>query len=263
MATTPQLLVEPGNPFRFDSTEFAELVEGLREDLGLEYDIRVAYRDQIGAAVTPYEVLCFWISLEAWSATARGVLLGTLVNKTLEWLRKRRKANPASPLQPLSINVIAYGSEVKVVGEARIQEPGGEVEYGPFSDDERRHAEEALQQGPPPVRQWPPDQDHLPHRPSRSRELANRRTMLEGVHAGVKESQRQGRESVIFNSTNIAGLGAQMHLNAAESKGLFKRLVQEGYVRLRIPLEEDMELGDLRAEVEYLTDRGLGVIGEL
>lgn len=207
--------------------------------------------------------MSFWISLEAWSATARGVLLGKLVDKTLEWRRKRREANPAPPFQPLSINIIAYGSEVKVVGEARIQDPGDDVEYGPFSNDERRYAEEALQQGPPPVRQWPPDQDHLPHRPSRSRELANRRIMLEGVHAVVNEAQRQGCESVVFNSANIVGLGAQMHLNAAESKGLFKRLVQEGYVRLRIPLDEDVELDDLRAEVEYLTDRGLRVIGEL
>ena len=87
--------------------------------------------------------------------------------------------------------------------------------------------------------------------------------MLEGVHAAVTEAQRQGRGSVALDSALIAGIGTGMMLNATESRGLFKRLVEGDYVSLIGPLENDTGSGELRAEVEYLTDEGLREIGEL
>ena len=79
----------------------------------------------------------------------------------------------------------------------------------------------------------------------------------------VMEAQRQEREFVVLDSPTVVAIGAQMRRNEAESKGLFKRLINEGYVRLRTPLEEINKTGALSAEVEYLTDRGLEEIGEI
>ena len=87
--------------------------------------------------------------------------------------------------------------------------------------------------------------------------------MLEVIHAMVREAQRQEREVVVLDSPTVVGIGRQMQHNAAESKGLFRRLIKEGYVRLRSPLEDIEATGELRAEVEYLTDRGLELIGEI
>jgi hypothetical protein len=87
--------------------------------------------------------------------------------------------------------------------------------------------------------------------------------MLEAIHAMVMEAQRQEREFVVLDSPTVVAIGTQMRRNEAESKGLFKRLINEGYVRSRTPLEEINEIGALSAEVEYLTDRGLEEIGEI
>ena len=257
-------MVEPGNPFGFDPEEFAELVDAVREELGAEYDVRVAYREQVGAAVTLYEVVDVWMSWQGWVAGAQGYMLGKLADKTaariLQWYRERREAAPDAPDRPIWVRVIVDTGEAKeVVVEARLREPGGEAEYGPFSDEEEDR--ERVRRGPPPVRPWPPAQGDLSQRPSR--ELANRRSMLEGVHAAVTEAQRQGRGSVSFDSALIAGIATGMKLNATESRGLFKRLVKGNYVSLIGPLEDDAESGELRAEVEYLTDEGLREIGEL
>jgi len=264
MAEMPRILIEPGNPFGFDPEEFAELVDAVREEVGAEYDVRVAYREQVGAAVTLYEVVDVWMSWQGWVAGAQGYMLGKLadkiVAKTLQWYRERREGDPDAPDRPIWVRVFVDTGEAKeVVVEARIQEPGGDAEYGPFSDDEEDR--EGIRKEPPPARSWPPAQEDLPQRASR--ELANRRSMLEGVHAAVTEAQRQGRGSVAFDSALIAGIGTGMRLNATESRGLFKRLVKGNYVSLIGPLEDDMESGELRAEVEYLTDEGLREIGEL
>ena len=264
MVEMPRVLVEPGNPFGFDPEEFADLVDALREELGPEYDVRVAYREQVGAAVPLYEVVDLWMAWQRWVGAAQGAVLGILatkaVDKVLEWYRKRREADPDAPDRPIWVTVIAdTGEAQEVVVEARVREPGGEAEYGPFSDEEEDW--ERVRRGPPPVRPWPPAQEDLSQRPSQ--ELANRRSMLEGVHAAVTEAQRQGRGSVAFDSALIAGIGTGMRLNATESRGLFKRLVEGEYVSLIGPLEFDTGSGELRAEVEYLTDKGLREIGEL
>jgi hypothetical protein len=259
MDTTPQILVEPGNPFGFDPTEFAELIDIIREELSPEYDVRVAYREQVGAAVTLYEVIDFWLSWQSWSAAAQGALLERLVAKTLEWRRRRREARPATIARPIWIRVIVASGEAKVVGEVRVGDSEGEPEYGPFSNSDEDP--KMLQTGPPPVRPWPPKQEDLPQRPGQ--ELARRRIMLEAIHRIMVEAQGRGRDFVVLDSPSVAGIGSQMQLNAAESRGLFKRLIEEGYVRVRNPLQTDEDRGDLHAEVEYLTDRGLEEIGEI
>lgn len=106
MDTTPQILVEPGNPFGFDPTEFTELIDIIREEFSPEYDVRVAYREQVGAAVTLYEVIDFWLSWQSWFGAAQGVLLERLLAKVLEWRRRRREVKPATSASPIWIRVI-------------------------------------------------------------------------------------------------------------------------------------------------------------
>ena len=259
MDATPQILVEPGNPFGFDPNEFAELIEGISEELGREYDVRTAYREQVGAAVTLYEVVEFWLSWQSWSAAAQGALGAKLLDKALEWHRKRREANPDTTSRPVWIRVIVKRGDWEILREVRVGESSGEVEYGPFAD--ALESSRDLEKGPPPLRAWPPAQEDLPQR--QGRELADRRTMLEVIHAMVMEAQRQERELVVLDSSTVVGIGRQMRHNAAESRGLFRRLIEEGYIRLRSPLEDIEATGELRAEVEYLTDRGLEIIGEI
>ncbi len=259
MDATPQILVEPGNPFGFDPNEFAELIEGISEELGCEYDVRTAYREQVGAAVTLYEVIEFWLSWQSWSAAAQGALGAKLLDKALEWHRKRREANPDIPSRPIRIRVIAKRGEWEILREVQVGEFSGEVEYGPFADD--LESSRDLEKGPPSLRAWPPAEEDLPQR--QGRELADRRIMLEVIHAMVMEAQRQEREFVVLDSSTVVGIGRQMRHNAAESRGLFRRLIEKGYVRLRSPLKDIEATGELRAEVEYLTDRGLKIIGEI
>jgi hypothetical protein len=259
MNARPQVLVEPANPFGFDPNEFSEMIEDLSEELGSEYSVRVAYREQVGAAVTLYEVINIWLSWQNWSTAAQGAVAGVLLEKVLNWRKKRREANPDTPPRPIWIKVIAEKVGWKVVGEVRVGEPNGKPEYGPFAEDE--DSVQHLRKGPPPVRPWPPEKESFPQR--QGRELADRRKMLEAIHAMVMEAQRQEREFVVLDSPTVVAIGAQMRRNKAESKGLFKRLINEGYVRLRTPLEEINETGALSAEVEYLTDRGLEEIGEI
>lgn len=259
MDATPQILVEPGNPFGFDTNEFAELIEGISEELGREYDVRTAYREQVGAAVTLYEVVEFWLSWQSWSAAAQGTLGAKLLDKALEWHRKRREAYPDTTSRPVWIRVIVKRGDWEILREVRVGESSGEVEYGPFAD--ALESSWDLEKGPPPLRAWPPAQEDLPQRPGR--ELADRRTMLEVIHAMVMEAQRQERELVVLDSSTVVGIGRQMRYNAAESRRLFRRLIEEGYIRLRSPLKDIEATGELRAEVEYLTDRGLEIIGEI
>jgi hypothetical protein len=259
MDAKQQILVEPGNPFGFDPAEFADLVQGISEELGREYDVRVAYREQVGAGVTLYEVVNVWLSWQNWSEGAQGALVGIILEKILEWRRRRREANPAAFARPIWARVIVTLREAQVVGEVRIGGSDGEPEYGPFSDSDEDP--KRLQKEIPPIRPWPPRQEDLPQRSGR--ELARRRIMLEAIHAMVVEAQERGHDAVIVDSPTVTGLGRQIQLDAAESRGLFKRLVEEGYIRLRRPLQADTSSEDLRAEVEYLTDRGLEEIGEI
>ena len=87
--------------------------------------------------------------------------------------------------------------------------------------------------------------------------------MLEGIHAAVKEAQRRGRSTAVFDPETIAGIGGTMGLNAVESDGLFRRLAEGGYLRIRDTQPDLREAEDSRAEVEYLSDLGLREIGEL
>lgn len=260
----PRILVEPGNPFGLDPDAFAGLLETVREELSPDYDVRVAYREQVGAGVSLYEVVNFWMSWQGWSTAAQSYVFmkiaDKIVDKTLGWHKKRREAHPDAAFRPIWVQVIVdAGGAREVVREARIREPGADAEYGPFSGDEG--GQEGVREEPPPVRPWPPGREDLTQRPDRER--ANRRSMLEGIHAVVAEAQRQGRGVVAFDSTVIAGIGKGIGLNATEARGLFKRLVKGNYVTLTGPLEDDAGSGELRAEVEYLSDEGLREIGEL
>src|SRR5215218_3349848 len=107
MNARPQVLVEPANPFAFDPNEFSEMIEDLSEELGSEYSVRVAYREQVGAAVTLYEVINIWLSWQNWSTAAQGAVAGVLLEKVLNWRKKRREANLDTPPRPIWIKVIA------------------------------------------------------------------------------------------------------------------------------------------------------------
>ncbi len=259
MAEKPQVLVEPGNPFGFDPEEFAELVDDVRQEVGAGYDVRVGHREQVGAAVTLHEVVDFWLSWEAWSTAAQALLLEKLLDGAVRWWTKRRERNPEAPFRPLSARVIVAGPRSIVVGEVKVGTPEGEPEYRTLPGD--GEGGEDFGRAAPPVRPWPPREGDLPQRPGR--ELAKRRLMLEGIHVAVEEAQRRGRPSVVFDPTAIAGIGEPMGLNPAESDGLFRRLIEGGYLRLRDARQDPQETEGPRAEVEYLSDRGLKEIGEL
>lgn len=259
--TRPQILVEPGNPFGIGRDEFAELVDQYGDELGTDYDFQVAYRDQVGAAVTFYEVVDFWLSWQGWFTAAQAVLMERLLEMALGWHRRRREKNPAAPSRPFSARAIVSAGEGKavVLGEAKTGVSGREAEYRLFQDDEK--SREELQKAPPPVRPWPPRQEDLPQRPAQ--ELTLRRLMLERLHAMIREAQNQERETVVFDSAIVVDIGTSMELNAVESKGLFKRLVQGNYLRLHDSLGDHLDSDELHVEVEYLTDKGLREIGEL
>jgi hypothetical protein len=261
MSEKLQILVEPGNPFGFNSDEFADLVGEVRDELGAEYDLRVAYRDQVGAAVTLYEVVEFWLSWQSWSAAAQAVLLERLLSKAVGWKERRSEQNPGAPFRPFLASVIVAVDKTKamVVGEVKIEAPGDEPEYRLFPNEE--DSTRSFQKAPPPIRSWPPSEEKLPQRPAE--ELALRRLMLESLHAMIREAQRRGRETVILDSATVAGIGTSMRLNAVESQGLFKRLVEGNYLRVRGALSDRRYSGELHVEVEYLSDQGLREIGEI
>lgn len=255
MDAVPQILVEPGNPFGFDAGQFDELTRGLRAELGPSYDVRVAYRAQAGAGVTLYEVIHYWIPWEA----VKGALAAQLIKLTVDWYKGRRESgSDASDPRPIWISVHVTG-EGTVLREARIEQPEGELQYGPFADEEDRRDETFPD--PPPTRPWPPTEADLPRGPTA--EIRNRRAMLQALHGRVRENQRSGGRYLVLNQVVTAEVGAETGLNATESEGLFRRLVHEGYVRLRRPPEPEPLPEEPWAEIEYLTDRGLREIGEI
>jgi hypothetical protein len=258
MVEKPQVLVEPGNPFGFDPEEFAELLDTVREEVGSDYDVRVGYREQVGAAVTLHEVVAFWLSWEAWSTAAQAVMLEKLLGGAVRWW-KRRKRHPEAPFRPLSARVIVAGDKTIVVGEVKVGTPEGEPEYRMLPGN--RESIEDVGGSAPPVRPWPPWEGDLPQRPNLER--AQRRMMIEGIHAAVKEAQRRGRPTAVFDPETVAGIGGTLGLNAVESDGLFRRLAEGGYLRMRDTQPDLREAEDSRAEVEYLSDLGLREIGEL
>lgn len=259
MVEKPQILVEPGNPFGFDPEEFAELVDAVREAVGAGYDVRVGHREQVGAAVTLHEVVDFWLSWQAWSTAAQAVLLEELLRGAVWWWTGRRERHPDAPFRPLSARVIVAGDRTMVVGEVKVGAPEGEPEYRTLPGD--RASIEDVGRSAPPVGPWPPGEGDLPQRPGRER--AQRRVMLEEIHVAVKEAQRRGRPTAVFYPETVAAIGETMGLNAVESEGLFRRLAEGAYLRMRDTQPDLRKAENSRAEVEYLSDQGLREIGEL
>jgi hypothetical protein len=259
MVEKPQILVEPGNPFGFDPEEFAELVDTVRKEVDSDFDVRVGHREQVGAAVTLHEVVDFWLSWEAWSTAAQAVLLEQLLGGAVRWWTRRRERHPEAPFRPLSARVIVARDKTVVVGEVKIGTPGGEPEYRMLPRD--RESIEDAGRSAPPVRPWPPSEGDLPQRPGQER--ARRRIMLEEIHVTVKEAQRRGRPTAVYYPETVAAIGETMGLNAVESDGLFRRLAEGAYLRIRDTRPDLREAEDSRLEVEYLSDLGLREIGEL
>jgi hypothetical protein len=125
----PQIILEPGNPLDLRPEELEPLISAIR-DLDSSYDVKIAYDEPRGYAVTWWEVLHVWLP---WvGAAAGGAAITKIVELLIEWSYNRFKQEPERK-RPKHIPI--YGYNGKVVKSITImsddQEPEDSTPNGP------------------------------------------------------------------------------------------------------------------------------------
>jgi hypothetical protein len=95
-----EIIIEPGNPFEFDPSDFDDLRHDLEEETGIS--TRAAFREEEGYGVSMHEVIWVWVPHAVSAANALRILI--------EWGRTRwkreKEAHPEAPPRPRSIIIL-------------------------------------------------------------------------------------------------------------------------------------------------------------
>src|SRR5215216_2165985 len=105
----PQIILEPGNPLDLRPEKLEPLISAIR-DLDSSYEVKIAYNEPRGYAVTWWEVLYIWLP---WVGTAAGgAAIAKIVELVIEWAHNRFKADPERK-RPRHVSI--YGPDGKVI----------------------------------------------------------------------------------------------------------------------------------------------------
>ncbi len=85
----PEILLQPGNPDDLQAEDIEDLIEAIRK-IGPNYDVRIAYHDQVGHRVTLWEVLTVWLP-----AVSDDIGLVLLIGQAVAWAQRRFKKEEA------------------------------------------------------------------------------------------------------------------------------------------------------------------------
>jgi len=141
--TMQQILLQPVNPQDLRAEDLQDLADAIRQ-LDHDYEVKIAYHDQIGHRVTWVEALTIWLP-----AVIDSAALAAIIAQSIAWARRRFKKEESEQAEndnvqyrPKSVTILGPNGEV--LKSIKIRNPNQELE-----DDTVEAAKSPLHRRPP------------------------------------------------------------------------------------------------------------------